>query len=186
MASGYLHCGCWTWLLVQPCEVQVLYRFVSVLNDQGFLEGKYVPVIDGETQKSPAAPPATPQSVSEPASVASSTDLGSSNGDGSAVQEGGTDVPTSEPAPSKWDGLNKSHLKNLEPRTERRLAVLQWFIPCGNWWLYRKLVWCCYQSAFTCCLCQPIEGWSRNQETGPNSVWFTIYLASVLHVRYFL
>jgi len=72
-----------------------------VLNDQGFLEGKYVPVIDGQTQNIPAAPPATPESAPEPASVASSTDLGSSNGDGSAVQEGGTDVPTSEPAPSK-------------------------------------------------------------------------------------
>lgn len=113
-----------TWLLVKLCEVQVLYRFVSVLNDQGFLEGKYVPVIDGQTQNSPAAPPATPESASEPAIVASSTDLGSSNGDGSAVQEGGTDVPTSEPAPSKWDGLNESHLKNFEPQKERKLTVV--------------------------------------------------------------
>lgn len=72
-----------------------------MLNDQGFLEGKYVPVIDGQTVTFPVAPPATPESTPEPPSVASSTDLGSSNGDGSALQEGGTDVPSSEPAPSK-------------------------------------------------------------------------------------
>jgi len=62
---------------------EVTYRFVSVLNEQGFLEGRYVPVIDGPKEVSPAAVAKT------------ATPLGSSNGDGSA---GETDVPSSEPA----------------------------------------------------------------------------------------
>jgi len=62
---------------------QVTYRFVSVLNEQGFLEGRYVPVIDGQKEATPAA-------------VAQATaPLGLSNGDGST---GETDVPSSEPA----------------------------------------------------------------------------------------
>jgi AAA family ATP:ADP antiporter len=67
---------------------EVTYRFVSVLNEQGFLEGRYVPVVDG--QKEAATPiPETP---------AQATTLGSNNGDGSAPQSGETDVPSSEPA----------------------------------------------------------------------------------------
>ena len=60
------------------------YRFVSVLNEQGFLEGRYVPVIDG--QKEAASP------------ISETPALGSSNGDGSPPQSGESDVSTSEPA----------------------------------------------------------------------------------------
>jgi AAA family ATP:ADP antiporter len=67
---------------------EVTYRFVSVLNEQGFLEGRYVPVIDG--QKETVSP------IPEP--PAQTTTLGSSNGDGSAPQSGETDVSSSEPA----------------------------------------------------------------------------------------
>lgn len=67
--------------------LQVTYRFVSVLNEQGFIEGRYVPVIDGQAM--------TPQIPTPP------TNLGSNNGDGSVRKEGETDVPASEPAPIK-------------------------------------------------------------------------------------
>ena len=70
-------------------DLQVTYRFVSVLNDQGFLEGRYVPVVDGQKESATPAP-------ETPASTAT---LGSSNGDGSPPLSGGeTDVSPPEPA----------------------------------------------------------------------------------------
>jgi hypothetical protein len=65
--------------------VQVTYRFVSVLNEQGFIEGRYVPVVDGQAVAAVA-----------PAPVASTT-----NADGSTEKqgEGERDIPASEAAP---------------------------------------------------------------------------------------
>ena len=53
--------------------VQVAYRFVSVLNEQGFIEGRYVPVLDGVPVASSAAaalavPPSSPGDDSSEAS----------------------------------------------------------------------------------------------------------------------
>jgi AAA family ATP:ADP antiporter len=67
---------------------EVTYRFVSVLNEQGFLEGRYVPVIDGQKE----ATSSVPKTPTPPAT------LGSSNGDGSPPQSGETGVTPSEPA----------------------------------------------------------------------------------------
>jgi hypothetical protein len=65
--------------------VQVTYRFVSVLNEQGFIEGRYVPVVDGQVVAAVA-----------PAPIASTT-----NGDASTKKqgEGERDIPTSKAAP---------------------------------------------------------------------------------------
>lgn len=77
--------------------MQATYRFVSVLNEQGFIEGRYVPVIDGQTEVSSQSLPAT-----SPRPEQSS---GSSNGDGSVRErretEGDADKRSSEPAPLK-------------------------------------------------------------------------------------
>jgi AAA family ATP:ADP antiporter len=67
---------------------EVKYRFVSVLNEQGFLEGRYVPVVEGQAQ-----PPAAPSETQVPSSETSPL-LETNNIDGSAAQSGETDVPS--------------------------------------------------------------------------------------------
>jgi hypothetical protein len=58
--------------------MQVAYRFVSVLNEQGFIEGRYVPVVGGKTVIKDAEVSAPPP-VEE-----SSESTESTNGDASA------------------------------------------------------------------------------------------------------
>jgi hypothetical protein len=75
----------------------VTYRFVSVLNEQGFIEGRYVPITDEPTLAGVAT-----------ATIASTTPtVGSTNGDGSPEKQGAGefDVPASEVTPIKWDGF---------------------------------------------------------------------------------
>ncbi|CAM6056220.1 unnamed protein product [Sphagnum tenellum] len=64
---------------------EVTYRFVNVLNEQGFIEGRYVLAIDGQAMVAIA-----------PAPMASTT-----NGDGSTEKqgEGQHDIPASKAAP---------------------------------------------------------------------------------------
>eukprot|EP00271_Cylindrocystis_brebissonii_P017775 TRINITY_DN4759_c0_g1_i1.p1 TRINITY_DN4759_c0_g1~~TRINITY_DN4759_c0_g1_i1.p1 ORF type:complete len:708 (-),score=157.70 TRINITY_DN4759_c0_g1_i1:1050-3173(-) len=39
---------------------EVAYRFVSVINEQGFIEGRYVPIVDGQILNPSAPPPKVP------------------------------------------------------------------------------------------------------------------------------
>ncbi|CAM6098466.1 unnamed protein product [Calypogeia fissa] len=71
---------------------EVAYRFVSVLNEQGFIEGRYVPVVDGKTLVKPAAAP-----VKESAGPTNG-DAVSSNGQPKTGED--TDSPAAEPASS--------------------------------------------------------------------------------------
>jgi len=85
---------------------EVTYRFVSVLNEQGFLEGRYVPVVDGQKEATQSEVDGAPSSSPSPAATATATveapskeeltttksvigmtptkPLGSNNGDGSS------------------------------------------------------------------------------------------------------
>lgn len=73
--------------------MQITYRFVSVLNEQGFIEGRYVPVVDGKSVASEAGDSAVVEArLSEPLNVGDGQEAGS-NGSAS-----GTIV---EPAPAK-------------------------------------------------------------------------------------
>lgn len=79
------------------------YRFVSVLNEQGFLEGRYVPVVDGQKEATPSEVDGAPSSSPSPAATATieapkeevtttksvigmtpTKPLGGNNGDGSS------------------------------------------------------------------------------------------------------
>ncbi|KAI5068587.1 hypothetical protein GOP47_0016932 [Adiantum capillus-veneris] len=75
---------------------EVTYRFVSAMNEQGFLEGRYVPIIDGK----PVASEAGVSAVVEARLPEASDDK-----DGSSMQESGPNGSTSstskEPAPAK-------------------------------------------------------------------------------------
>lgn len=78
--------------------MQVAYRFVSVLNEQGFIEGRYVPVVDGKTVVTQAAAPAPVVETTEPTV---NGDASSSNGSPTAKTEEDTDSPASEPVSMK-------------------------------------------------------------------------------------
>lgn len=72
---------------------EITYRFVSVLNEQGFIEGRYVPVVDGKSVASEAGDSAVVEArLSEPLNEGDGQEAGS-NGSAS-----GTIV---EPAPAK-------------------------------------------------------------------------------------
>ncbi|CAM6014902.1 unnamed protein product [Sphagnum balticum] len=73
------------WLENLGSCVQVTYHFVNVLNEQGFIEGRYVPIVDGQAV-----------AAITPAPIASTT-----NGDGSTEKQGKgeRDIPASEAAP---------------------------------------------------------------------------------------
>lgn len=77
---------------------EVTYRFVSVLNEQGFIEGRYVPVVDGKPVASEVGESAiTEAKLPEPIASAEEND-------GSLLEEsqpGGDAGKFSEPAPVK-------------------------------------------------------------------------------------
>eukprot|EP00252_Welwitschia_mirabilis_P019971 TRINITY_DN4779_c0_g2_i1.p1 TRINITY_DN4779_c0_g2~~TRINITY_DN4779_c0_g2_i1.p1 ORF type:complete len:716 (+),score=134.87 TRINITY_DN4779_c0_g2_i1:578-2725(+) len=97
---------------VQP-KPEVTYRFVSVLNEQGFVEGRYVPVTDKSSSIPPVEPisATTPSQQSPPTSSAESTGtvsespeapLADSHQDQSAEDDSSksAEPPTSEPKSS--------------------------------------------------------------------------------------
>lgn len=79
------------------CAIQVAYRFVSVLNEQGFIEGRYVPVVDGKTVVKQAADGKTVVPVDESAGPTNG-DAATSNGQPKTGED--TDSPATEPASS--------------------------------------------------------------------------------------
>lgn len=74
-----------------PCAhgFQVAYRFVSVLNEQGFIEGKYVPVIDG-----------TPILTTTVAKAETANGAGNGAGNGASSKAGSESEPPASATPA--------------------------------------------------------------------------------------